>query len=179
MSAEQKFDALFGGSSAPTPFTESAEIKIDSEKTVTRRSDSPVSINSFRFTDVSEKPPEPEKPKPKEKPKIAPISSDDKIKPKPKRASKKPPKVTKPKNSKKQNQTNISPLAKRMQNSMSESPFALAFGKVESDSEDENFGDDNSERKGSAEECWDQMMNEIEKPQKKGIKLGLVDVVFR
>ena len=170
MSAEQKFDALFGGSSAPTPFTESAGIKNDSEKTATRRSDSPVSINSFRFTDVSEKPPEPEKSKP-EKPKIA-ISSDDKIKLKPKRAAKKPPKVTKPKNSKKQNQTNISPLAKRMQNSMSESPFALAFGKVESDSEDENFGDDNSERKGSAEECCDQMMNEIEKPQKKGIKLG-------
>ena len=66
--------------------------------------------------------------------------------------------------------TGVSPSAKRFGLS-AQSPFALAFGKVESDSDEDDFGDFDKQKDSSAEQCWDEMMNEFEEPKKKGIKL--------
>lgn len=174
LSAEQKFDAIFG---APAK-------GVFSETTSSPR------VNNFRFSEtvkdaVDEPVNEPvvETKSDKNTKSILPTRSK-RIANKNKQPTKKTDNETKIDSltrikPKKTAKLEVSPSAKRFQIS-NRSPFALAFGTVESDEEeDDEFGDNDFDSKGvdqknasSAEQCWDEMMHDFDDPpKKKGIKL--------
>ena len=150
LSAEEKFDAIFG-----EPKKLFSETQADSIPT------------TFLFSNCAEEDETLVKPVPKKE--VKPKETE-KL-PRPRRATKNLPKPEK-KIVEVDILTKISPT----KSPLFKSPFALAFGGVESDSDDDeddknNFGESGSGPK-SAEKCWDEMMTSFDiEPKKKGIKL--------